>query len=349
MAFSRTRESSATISVLLVWPILEAARKLELELNPERFGLDPRMFFDADQKVSHEAADQLLQHAVSESGRLDFPLVAASSVRSGHFGLLEVLAHAQPTAGESLEILQHFGTLLCDGVEFHVEHGSVAAKLRMTVRSDLALHPASYEYALALIWVISQNQTSMPLRSPNCVQLPYRSPRDATHLERFFGCPVEFDAAEACAVLPASYWELPMRRSSAMTRAALEEAAQSLLSQCVHETGFIISARNAVRRSLGTGTASAPHVARHLGLSERTLRRRLRDDGTSFRAVLDSVRCETALELLARRELSTDVIAELLQFSTPQAFHRAFRKWTGMTVASARAQLSAGPSSPLKR
>jgi AraC-like DNA-binding protein len=87
---------------------------------------------------------------------------------------------------------------------------------------------------------------------------------------------------------------------------------------------------------VGQGGAAAVPVARALGMSERTLSRRLAAEGTSFRDVLDRVRSETATALLHDPGLSIAEIMFFLGYSEPASFHRSFRRWTGKTPRSYR-------------
>lgn len=81
---------------------------------------------------------------------------------------------------------------------------------------------------------------------------------------------------------------------------------------------------------------SVQRAARQLGLSVRTLQRRLRDEGVTHRAVVDTVREAMALRLLTESEYRVSEIAERLGFSDTATFHRAFRRWTGGTPAAYR-------------
>jgi AraC-like DNA-binding protein len=83
---------------------------------------------------------------------------------------------------------------------------------------------------------------------------------------------------------------------------------------------------------------SLHHVARRLALSPRTLQRRLRDEGVSHRQVIARVRRDLALDLLAQRAVKLDDIAGRLGFCSAGSFHRAFKRWTGMTPGDFRRQ-----------
>jgi AraC-like DNA-binding protein len=87
---------------------------------------------------------------------------------------------------------------------------------------------------------------------------------------------------------------------------------------------------------LGQTTLTADAVAKALAMSRRTLTRRLGEEDTSFRAILDDVRAELSRALLQDRSLSIADVAFFLQYSEPAAFHRSFRRWTGQTPQNYR-------------
>lgn len=97
---------------------------------------------------------------------------------------------------------------------------------------------------------------------------------------------------------------------------------------------------NRVRRALTdllpSGTVSSDHIAAHLGYSKRTLQRRLRDEGTTFQAILDDTRAALAITYLRDQKLSAEETSYLLAYQDPNSFYRAFHDWTGMTPAQAR-------------
>ncbi|MDP4789844.1 MAG: helix-turn-helix transcriptional regulator, partial [Haliea sp.] len=71
-------------------------------------------------------------------------------------------------------------------------------------------------------------------------------------------------------------------------------------------------------------------LTRQLNMSARTLRRRLESEGTSYQRIKDKARRDRAISLLRQPELSIFDVAEALGFSDPSAFHRSFKKWTGL-------------------
>ena len=81
------------------------------------------------------------------------------------------------------------------------------------------------------------------------------------------------------------------------------------------------------------GSLTSEAVATRFSMSDRTLRRRLREEATSYREILDDVRAELARHYLTKEKRGIEEVALLLGFSDPSAFTKAFRRWTGQTPA----------------
>ena len=94
--------------------------------------------------------------------------------------------------------------------------------------------------------------------------------------------------------------------------------------------------RQILVEDLGQSVLTVDAVATALAVSRRTLTRRLAEEGTSFRHLLDDVRADFARALLKDPSLSIGDIAFFLQYSEPAAFHRSFRRWTGNTPQAFR-------------
>ena len=90
---------------------------------------------------------------------------------------------------------------------------------------------------------------------------------------------------------------------------------------------------------LGSELPSAQQVAEQLNMSVRTLHRHLNKEGTSYQQLKDDFRKEAVLAYMNRRELSINAISLLMGFQDSSAFHRSFKKWTGMSPGQYRAQL----------
>jgi AraC-like DNA-binding protein len=103
-----------------------------------------------------------------------------------------------------------------------------------------------------------------------------------------------------------------------------------------------------VRARLREGETEIDAVARLLGIGVRTLQRRLRQEGTSYRAILERQRAERALALVGETELALGEIATALGFADQAHFTRAFRRWTDLPPSALRGPISRPPGVPVR-
>ena len=103
---------------------------------------------------------------------------------------------------------------------------------------------------------------------------------------------------------------------------------------------FRSAVENAIATLLPHGKAQATEIARRLGVSQRTLARRLLAEGVTFSEVLESLKSHLAQRYLADSSLSISQIAWLLGYQEVSAFTHAFKRWTGRTPRDARSELS---------
>src|SRR5262249_16896150 len=96
--------------------------------------------------------------------------------------------------------------------------------------------------------------------------------------------------------------------------------------------------RELIAEALQSGVPTLDQIAKKMATSERTLRRRLEAEGTSFRALLDETRARLARSYVSDRRMPLSEVAFLLGFPEPSAFHRAFKRWTETTPSAWRAR-----------
>jgi AraC-like DNA-binding protein len=158
--------------------------------------------------------------------------------------------------------------------------------------------------------------------------------------EEYLHCPVKFNAPAHKVFFPSRIMDTPIRFANPLMKAAMLEECENLSRRIAgHET---LSAR--VRHELLFGKGQFPslgELARRIGLSPRTIRRRLGYENTSFMDILTEVRREKAKELIGSTKLRMEAVAERLGFSTVSSFHRAFKTWEGFTPGAYREKRSA--------
>lgn len=165
----------------------------------------------------------------------------------------------------------------------------------------------------------------------------YPKPGHGAEYDLLFPCPLEFGARHTSLLFHSRYLGMPLLQDERTLKHFLERSPADLLSR--PDDGDSLSSR--LRRLLSRDSNCWPDleaVAAHLHISPQTLRRHLREEGSSFQELKDQLRRDIAIYHLRRADLSLQQIAWQLGFSEPSAFHRAFKKWTGLTPGAYRAQ-----------
>jgi AraC-like DNA-binding protein len=169
-------------------------------------------------------------------------------------------------------------------------------------------------------------------------------PRDPRPFERFFDGPVRFGCTQDVLVLRPDTMTRPLVESTPELGVQFEGYAAALVRRMTPETGIVERVRQDIAEGLLIGSATEAAVARRLAMTVRTMHRRLDDAGTSFRTIRNELLRERAEELLREGRVPIAEVSFLLGYGEPSNFHRAFRRWTGLTPAAWRA---ANPASPV--
>src|SRR5262249_16989559 len=148
--------------------------------------------------------------------------------------------------------------------------------------------------------------------------------------------PIELAAANNELEVDASLLARPVRSADPNLGRVLEDHTRRLLAELPERDAFRAMAEAELRTLIAGRSPSVDALARALRVSERTLRRRLQAEGTSYQALLDGIRETLARELVARTRDGFEVIADRLAFADASTFFHAFKRWTGMTPAQFR-------------
>lgn len=152
----------------------------------------------------------------------------------------------------------------------------------------------------------------------------------------FFGAPVRFERPQTRLLYSASHLDLVPIRSEASLRVFLRAAPTNLLVRYSHDGGLALKLRGALRGEAFSEWPDFDTLAARLKMSPATLRRQLREEGQSFRAIKDELRNARAQELLRGTDLPVAEIAARTGYAEASAFYRAFVKWTGTSPGDFR-------------
>ena len=152
-----------------------------------------------------------------------------------------------------------------------------------------------------------------------------------------------FGAARYELVYEAGLPDLPIDSFNSRLRDYFDQACSELVAKLGAATSIVEQVRSKLIAAMDGSEISIEKTAKHLGLSPRSLQRRLADEGTAYNEVLTDVRAEFAKRYLSRGTVSASEVAYLLGFTEPPAFFKAFKRWTGMTPRAFQQRASAAP------
>lgn len=152
---------------------------------------------------------------------------------------------------------------------------------------------------------------------------------------KYFGCPVEFEAARSSMVFPRALMERRLGRRDRLAH----DLALRFMAGTDRETAFVDAAADMIKRSMPVGRANVAQVSELLLVHPRALQRRLQAAGTSFEELFDQVRRDTADGLLANPDVPMSTVSRQLGYSEQSSLTRSCRRWFGVTPGRRRRAL----------
>jgi AraC-like DNA-binding protein len=287
---------------------------------------------DPDLRVPEASVETAWQLATTITDDPAIGIHLAESLPRGALDLVEYAFRSSASLGAGLERLARYGRVLSDRVAARMEAQREGLLLLVRDMASTALHPGRAEFALAIALKFAREGTGVSV-VPVQVSFAHPPPDDESEHRQFFRGPVRFSAGSNSMILSTADAARPMQAADeALATIVRRRLDKILVERDVHGPGPLSGRlRRLMVEHLGETTLTPDTAAKALAVSRRTLSRRLADEHTSFRHILDEVRHEFACALLQDRSLSVADVAFFLEYSEPAAFNRSFRRWTGQT------------------
>jgi AraC-like DNA-binding protein len=323
-------------SVLFVHALVEALERAGV--SRERFfqaaPIDRALLERADGRLSLASFDALLELALELTGDPAFGLRMGDMVNPATYNLsMHVAAHAS-TMREGIESLGRFYKLLTDRPFWRfVEDDETGTIVFDAGRGDS--RGRRFRCELTIGNFCKMLAAFAPGSRPKVVSFDYPAPPYHAEYARVFHGAERFEQAFVGLVFDRKLIDVAQVHRDPELHATIASRAEKRISQMPGATfaerikSHILDAKPETRHDM-------PSVARALGVSPRSLRRRLAEEGTSFRDVADAALGALAKRLVRDEGRPIEDVAYAMGFSHPSAFHRAFKRWTGATPAEAR-------------
>jgi AraC-like DNA-binding protein len=193
-------------------------------------------------------------------------------------------------------------------------------------RVDVQMYRFLVELQIGTHWSLMRDFMGQSF-APRELAVTFKPPHDVESYRAAFGCPVHFNCPHNKLVFDTAYLDSRPELGNEITYLAVVRLCESLLAELELRGGTAGKVREILLVNLMRPT-SFETVASRLHMTTRTLRRKLGEEGTSFRRLVDELKMEVAVKYLRDTELPVDEIAYSLGFSEASIFRRAFRRWT---------------------
>ncbi|WP_295460989.1 AraC family transcriptional regulator [uncultured Pseudomonas sp.] len=309
------------------------ARGADAESLLSRFGLTAARLAEPGGRLSIPHYMRLGHAALEVTGDPALGLAMGRAMRPAFLGLAGVTVAQAPDVRHAAETLLHLEPLYGRNYRGHSRWAAAGRDAWLHFYS-ISPYNGYNRFVVDVVlsaWLALLGSVAGAPLYPRRVLIEYPAPADLSPYEAAFGCPVEFGAAENALSLDAATLALPGPDHCPATwrqLLALSAAEHERLTRTRGLTERVVEVMGPLLRH---GEPTLEQIASRLRLPPWTLRRKLADEGTQYRALLNLTRRDLALAYIRDTEASFGEIAYLLGFASPAAFQRAFKRWTEQT------------------
>lgn len=310
--------------------LISLSGKSEQELCEEACVLDNSIY------------NAVIERALKTTGDPFFGLHAGENLNLAAAGLVGQLTQTSKTVKQALELCCEFANLGCSALPMGLieekEHYKVTLspnELWQSQSPQAVQHTA--EGVIAFTIKEFHSLTRMQ-HNPLSIYLPWPKPDNASEYERVYGCLTHFNKNEIAILLKKEHVEDKVITADYALLRILIAHAEEKSSLLNHELGFASLVKQSVLKLVKPEFPTIEQVSAHLNISARTLQRRLKEDGMTYKMLVDDLRKEFAMRYLKNHDLTISEIAYLLSYADNSAFTRSFKRWAGITPKEYRLQ-----------
>jgi AraC-like DNA-binding protein len=272
-----------------------------------------------------------MERAAALLARADYGLKLGASHDVRDNGLIGFIALNSPTLKDALANIERYVGVTNEGTDAVVEVDAqgLALRFREADASPRGLRHNSERGAAQIVKGTQEitGKKAVPVR----VDFMHRRPNERVDYEGILGCQINFGAQWDAVVYSHETLSLPVVGADNRLLQVLESACRKIIGSRPRKEDIVHLVREHLVQHLTKGAASFADVARHFGMSSKTLERRLSHHGATYLELVSGIRLDLARHYLGNTDLRLQQIAYLLGYSEPAPLVRAFKKWTGST------------------
>ncbi len=301
----------------------------------ERVGIPPTVMIRHDVEIADMKYVELLETVARESNP-SLGLEMALTVEPQDLGVLGHAVAASSTIGEAIEIFSRYLYVFSQSNAVRLDVAEQQAVCSYTVsvlQPDLVRQDG--EFSIGFIVRTLLGLSGRRVR-PNLVEFRHSRLSDARGHEKVFGCDVAFGRAANRVHFQRDVLDYPVLSADPGLLEALKFYLEDRLITRSEEEDFVVKMRHLVTTSLADGLPTVEQMAKRMGISGRSMQRRLAERNMVFSDLIESICEPIALDYVLNTSYSFTDIALMVGYSDLSAFSRAFKRWTGRTPSEVR-------------
>ncbi|HWR67851.1 MAG TPA: AraC family transcriptional regulator [Desulfomonilia bacterium] len=289
-----------------------------------------------DSFIAYRDYIRLITNAIDTTGHSDLGLKLGQTVNIAMFGAFGYALMSSKTLGEAAEIFIKYQDLPGQLTRISMKRGNSARVIQFEPLFPFEDRVLVY----ALEEVLSTTYYGMNFLVNQKIhlteiRLTYPAPQHARLYKEIFHCPVRFMASDNSMGVDSSFFSLPVFTANRSVYEYCTKFCDEMLEGLKKSDQFVDRIRNIIMTSVSR-FVKIGEMAKELGMSTRSLTRRLQERNTSYKNILNEVRADLARKYLENTNLSIDQIADLVGFSETTTFRKAFKIWSGISPSKHR-------------
>lgn len=313
-----------------------------LDTALDKCGIARQDMRNQESRIATEKLAHLFDYCGKQLNRHDFSILVASQFRPSMFHVLGYAMMSSNSLQDALARIVQYKRVVSDACSLTLQEDGDKLVLELTLMnySDTGrpvINQPMCEAFIAVLVQLSRELVSYEL-NPVAIHLSQSAPSDPSYLQSFFRAPITYDCAKPAIAFDLSQAQTQLIGGNALVTQAHEKMLDDFLSR-IDKSDLTYVIKNKIYEALPLGAPSQVEIASELGMSLRNLQRKLQEQGTNYKDILEQTRRKLTIEYMQQDHLSISEIGYLVGFSSVGNFNRAFKRWTNATPTEYRQSL----------
>ena len=301
-------------------------------------GIDKSMILDPGARYKYTQIDELWYKAASLINDDSFGLKAAEFWHPSQLGALGYAWLSSSSMRTAMKRFARYMRILTEGATLQLEETATDVSLILGYRSISRQQPTRTDSFMAMLVAMCRANCGEDFH-PESVSFTHPEPENMAPFYSLFRCPVFFDAKDNRFTLSSEVADRQLLSSNPSLALLNDQVILETISR-MDKDNLVERVKLEIISLLPSGKISDQSVADSLHMNVRTLQRKLHQEGSSFKSLLNEVRKDLAKKYIRDKRESLGEIAFNLGFAESSSFSRAFKRWTGQTPSEARDSLA---------